>query len=177
MGHVYGLQHSRRDGTTMDYTDQWDMMSGYNDYAALDGEFASIGPAYNAWNLRYMKWLDESRVWKAPDGAYDQTITLRPITRQGYLAAEMPGGLLFDFREQAGWDGAIPRPAVLVHSFDQGHSYLMTGNLGAPDLIAGDSSSESTSSQSIRRRHRRLYGYATSRAAQRPPLRPSIRFR
>jgi hypothetical protein len=52
MGHVYGLQHSRHDGTTMDYTDQWDMMSGYNDYAALDGEFASIGPAYNAWNLR-----------------------------------------------------------------------------------------------------------------------------
>jgi hypothetical protein len=142
MGHVYGLQHSRRDGTTMDYTDQWDMMSGYNDYAALDGEFASIGPAYNAWNLRYMKWLDESRVWKGPDGAYDQTITLRPITRrdlQGFLAVEMPGGLLFEFREQAGWDGAIPRPAVLVHSFDQGHSYLMTGNLGAPDLIAGDS--------------------------------------
>jgi hypothetical protein len=67
---------------------------------------------------------------------------LRPIPRrdlQGYLAAEMPGGLLFEFREQAGWDGAVPRPAVLVHSFYQGHSYLMTGNLGAPDLIAGDS--------------------------------------
>jgi hypothetical protein len=28
---------------------------------------------------------------------------------------------------------------VLVHNFYQGHSYLMTGNLGAPDLIAGDS--------------------------------------
>jgi hypothetical protein len=142
MGHVYGLEHSRRDGTTTDYTDQWDMMSGYNDYPALDAEFASVGPAYNAWNLRYMNWLDESRVWKAPTGAYDQTITLRPIPRRdlpGYLAAEAPGGFLVEFREQAGWDRGIPRPAVLVHRFDQGHSYLMTGNSGASDLIAGDS--------------------------------------
>jgi hypothetical protein len=142
MGHVYGLQHSRRDGTTVDYTDPWDMMSGYNNYPAIDGEFTSIGPAYDAWNLRYMNWLDESRVWKAPTGEYDQTITLRPIARRdlpGHLAAEAPGGFLVEFREQVGWDRGIPRPAVLVHSFDQGHSYLMSGNSGVPDLIAGQS--------------------------------------
>lgn len=142
MGHVYGLNHSRRDGTETDYTDPWDMMSGYNNYPALDPEFKSVGPAYNAWNLRFMTWLDESRVWTAPSGAYDQTITLRPIPRRdlpGYLVAEAPGGYLVEFREQAEWDRGIPRPAVLVHRFDQGHSYLMSGNSGAPDLVAGDS--------------------------------------
>jgi hypothetical protein len=142
MGHVYGLHHSRLDGTTSDYTDPWDMMSGFSDYPTTDSEFTSIGPAYNAWNMRYMEWLDESRVWKAASGAYDQTITLRPLPRhelKGYLAAEVPGGFLVEFREMAGWDKGIPRPAVLVHRFESGQSYLMIGNSGAPDLVAGDS--------------------------------------
>jgi hypothetical protein len=142
MGHVYGVNHSRKDGTTADYTDPWDMMSGYSDYPTTDPEFTSIGPAYNAWNLRYRKWLDETRVWSSVGGAYDQTVKLRPLPRHdlsGWLAAEVPGGFLAEYREQAGWDAGIPRPAVLVHRFDSGHSYLMNGNGGVPDLVAGDS--------------------------------------
>jgi hypothetical protein len=142
MGHVYGLQHSRLDGTTSDYTDPWDIMSAFSDFRAQDSEFTSIGPAYNAWNMRYMKWLDESRVWKAASGGYDETVTLRPLPRHelnGYLAAEIPGGFLVEFREMAGWDAGIPRPVVLVHRFDDGHSYLMNGNSGTPELVVGDS--------------------------------------
>jgi hypothetical protein len=142
MGHVYGLHHSRQDGIPVDYTDPWDMMSGFSDYPTPDPEFASIGPAYNAWNMRYMKWLDESRVWKPGNGGYDEMVTLRPLPRhelKGHLAAEVPGGFLVEFREKAGWDAGIPRPAVLVHRFDGGQSYLMVGNSGVPDLVAGDS--------------------------------------
>lgn len=51
----------------------------------------------------------------------------------------MPGGYLVEFRVRDGWDGNIPRPAVLAHRFAAGHSYLMPGNLGSFDLIAGDS--------------------------------------
>jgi hypothetical protein len=142
MGHVYGLHHSRLDGTQIDYTDPWDMMSGFGAYWTSDSEFTSIGPAYNAWNMRYMNWLDESRVWKAASGGYDQTITLRPLPRhdlKGYLAAEIAGGYLVEFREEGGWDAGIPRPAVLVHRFEGGQSYLMKGNSAVPDLTAGDS--------------------------------------
>jgi hypothetical protein len=54
-------------------------------------------------------------------------------------AAEMPDGYLVEFRIKEGWDAGIPRPAVLIHRFDGGHSYLIPGNSGSRDLIAGDS--------------------------------------
>jgi hypothetical protein len=113
-------------------------MSTYN---ASDSEFAWIGPGLNAWNMRSRGWLDESRVWKASGNACDETITLRPHVRRdlsGYLAAELMG-FLIEFRVKEGWDAGIPRPAVLVHRFDGARSYLMHGNSGSPDLIAGDS--------------------------------------
>jgi hypothetical protein len=148
MGHVYGLSHSRLDGTTADYTDPWDMMSGFTDYPTSDPEFTSIGPAYNAWNMRGRGWLDESRVWKPTALGYDETITLRPLPRhelKGWLAAEF-GEYLVELREKAGWDAGIPRPAVLVHRFAANQSYLMKGNNGVPDLVAGDSFGDTLSS-------------------------------
>ncbi len=90
----------------------------------------------------FFSWLDETRVWQGPDAGFDETLTLRPLARHdlpGYLAAEIPGGYLVEFRVRDGWDGAIPRAAVLVHRFDGGHSYLMPGNLGTSDMVAGDS--------------------------------------
>jgi hypothetical protein len=143
MGHVYGLQHSRIDGSDADYMDPWDIMSAANDYAATDPQFTLIGPGLNAANMRSRGWLDETRVWKAGNANnIDETITLRPLVRRdlpGFLAAEIPGPYLVEFRVREGWDGAIPRAAVLIHRFDGGHSYLMPGNLGSSDLIAGDS--------------------------------------
>jgi hypothetical protein len=142
MGHVYGLMHSRIDGSDVDYMDPWDIMSAFDDYETPDSEFTVVGPGLNAWNMRSRGWLDESRVWKGAGNAADETITLRPHVRRdlpGFLAAELPGGFLVEFRVREGWDGAIPRAAVLVHTFDGGHSYLMRGNSGSSDLIAGDS--------------------------------------
>jgi hypothetical protein len=141
MGHVNGLMHSRIDGSTTDYQDPWDIMSAANVYSASDQEFTLIGPGLNAWNMRSRGWLDETRVWHGAD-SFDETIKIRPLVRHdlsGFLAAEMPGGYLIEFRVQEGWDGGIPRPAVLIHRFDRGNSYLMRGNSGSPDLIAGDS--------------------------------------
>ena len=143
MGHVYGLQHSRIDGSDADYMDPWDTMSAAAVYSVTDPQFMLIGPGLNAANMRSRGWLDETRVWKAGNGNHvDETITLRPLVRRnlnGFLAAEIPGPYLVEFRVREGWDGAIPRAAVLIHRFEGGHSYLVPGNLGSADLIAGDS--------------------------------------
>jgi hypothetical protein len=142
MGHGYGLDHSRRDGSPDDYKDPWDAMS--TDGAAYEmpnAKYGSIGPGLNAWNMRSRGWLDESRVWKSSSANHDETFTLRPLVRRdldGFLAAELPGGFLAEFRVREGWDGKIPRPAVLVHRFESNHSYLMPGN-SSDDLVAGDS--------------------------------------
>jgi len=108
-------------------------------YPAPDTEFTSIGPGLNAWNMRSKGWFDESRVCKCGG---DLTVKLRPHVRRdlpGYLAAELIGGFLIEFRVRQGWDAGIPRPAVLVHRFQDGHSYLMHSNSGSLDLVAGDS--------------------------------------
>jgi hypothetical protein len=142
MGHVYGLPHSRIDGSVTDYQDPWDIMSAAATFTAPDPEFSQIGPGVNAWNMRSRGWLDESRVWKAGDGGVDETIVLRPLAARelsGYLAAEIPGGYLVEFRVRSGWDGGIPRPAVLIHRTDGSASYIMRGNAGSADLVAGDS--------------------------------------
>jgi hypothetical protein len=142
MGHVYGLLHSRINGSSDDYQDRWDIMSAAAVYSASDPEFSLIGPGVNASNMRSRGWLDESRVWKGGGSTFDEVVTLRPLIRHdlsGFLAAEIPGGYLVEFRVREGWDGAIPRAAVLIHRYDGDHSYLMPGNLGSSDLITGDS--------------------------------------
>jgi hypothetical protein len=119
-------------------------MSAAKVYSAQDPEFNLIGPGLNAANMRSRGWLDESRVWKTGGGSegFDETIVLRPLVRrdlEGFLAAEMPDGLIVEFRVRKGWDGDIPRSAVLIHHFQAGHSYLTPANSGNLDLIAGDS--------------------------------------
>ena len=142
MGHIYGMMHSRMEGSTVDYQDQWDIMSAANVFSASDSEFTLKGPGVNASNMRGRGWLDETRVWKSSAVSFDTEITLRPLVRRdlkGFLAAELPGGYLAEFRVREGWDGSIPRPAVLIHRFEAGTSYVQFGNLGNKDLIEGDS--------------------------------------
>jgi M6 family metalloprotease-like protein len=127
MGHGYGLGHSRRDGSDDDYRDRWDIMSALTADSAVDDKWDARGPGLNAWNMRSLGWLDESRVWKPGAAAdFDETIQLRPLHARdlpGWLAAELPlnagqsgvGPYLVEFRTKAGWDAAIPRSAVLVH--------------------------------------------------------------
>jgi hypothetical protein len=141
MGHGYGLAHSRIDGSTDDYRDPWDTMSTASPYSASHDEFGSVGPGLNAWNMRSQGWLDETRVWRGSGSGFNSTIVLRPLHRRdlpGLLAAELPGGYLAEFRVQERWDAEIPRPAILVHRFDDNHSYLMPATAGSSDLAEGD---------------------------------------
>jgi hypothetical protein len=145
MGHGYGLQHSRLDGSTADYQDPWDTMSTWDScYYASDPNYTLIGPGLNAANMRNMSWLDESRVWKPSSPAFSQQIELRPLHAQGLpgnLAAEVPGtpgGFLVEFRVAEDWDVAIPRAAVFVHRLDNGTSYRMLGSSSRSDLVVGD---------------------------------------
>ena len=142
MGHGYGLDHSRAEGNPDDYRDPWDVMStaAYPWMEAAHREFTKVGPGLNAWNMRSRRWLDERRVWNAPTPTWEDTIQLRPLHRRdlpGYLAAQI-GPYLVEFRVQERWDAAIPRACVLVHRFENNHSYLMSGASGSQDIIAGD---------------------------------------
>jgi hypothetical protein len=153
MGHGYGLDHSRRDGSAEDYQDMWDIMSTANAFSAPDDDYCARGPGLNAWNMRGRGWLDESRVWRDTGQCASQTVELRPLHRKdlsGYLAAELPGmgghsAYLVEFRAREDWDSGIPRSAVFVHRFEGAigqdlgtHSYIMSGIGGTQDLAAGD---------------------------------------
>lgn len=144
MGHGYALQHSRVDGSTQDYQDPWDTMSTWDGcYMASNADYTLIGPGLCAANMRYMAWLDESRVWKPSTSGFTQQVILRPLHSRslpGYLAAEVPGtpgGFLVEFRVPEDWDSAFPRAAVFVHRLSDGHSYRMIGTGGSSDLVAG----------------------------------------
>jgi hypothetical protein len=156
-GHAYGLQHSRTDGQftsqcsggdPSDYTDPWDIMSYMCASFGSDTNYGNIGPGMNAWNMRAMQGLDESRIWKSPGGGgFSQTIVLNPLHlryKAGYLGAELPGvngesAYLVEFRVPFLWDVAIGSPVVIVHRFEAPNSYIMKGTKGQKALQAGDS--------------------------------------
>lgn len=145
MGHFYGLDHSRADtvkpcgdDSTVDYKDFWDVMSTAGcAFSSPHPRYSSIGPGLNAANMASRGWLDESRVWTTSSPSFDLDIVLRPLHRRdlpGFLAARI-GKYLIEFRSKESWDAAIPRSAVLVHRFDDNHSYIMSANNGDQDLV------------------------------------------
>lgn len=140
MGHGYGLEHSRQNGSTADYRDPWDIMSTWDScYMQPHSNYGRIGPGLNAANMAGRGWLDESRVWSSGSTSFNTTIQLRPLSRRdlpGYLAARL-GDYIVEFRNKDRWDEAIPRSAVLVHRFEDNHSYLMSANNGHQDLVGG----------------------------------------
>jgi hypothetical protein len=140
MGHGYGLDHARRDGSSDDYQDPWDVMSteAWPWMEEPDTDFTDIGPGLNACCMRSRSWLDENRVWSSA-AAFDTIITLRPLHRRdlsGFLAAQL-GEYLVEFRVPQSWDGAIGEPTVLVHRFSDNHSYLMAATNGQQALTTG----------------------------------------
>lgn len=140
MGHPYGLDHSRAYGSEEDYQDPWDIMSTLNGCYMSSCKWGACGPLLNAANMEGRDWLDQSRVWQAPhNGSW--TVQLRPLVRHdlpGALAVRV-GDWLVEFRMKEGWDAAIPRHCILIHSFWNDHSYLMANSSGVRDLVAGDS--------------------------------------
>lgn len=145
MGHAYGLQHSRLQGSTEDYRDPWDIMSALATFfEPNDLDFGSRGPGLNAANMRALGWWDDARIWRPSSSAFSAVIELRPLFRRdlnGFLAAELPaaiGGYVVEYRKREDWDSGIPRSAVLIHRFYGGQSYLCPGTTGRPDLGQGD---------------------------------------
>jgi hypothetical protein len=140
MGHGYGLDHARQDGSTADYQDPWDVMSVYASYMAANDEWGSIGPGLDAWCMRSQGWLDETRVWSSSALGFHDIVQLRPLHRHdltGLLAANL-GEYLVEYRPAQRWDAAFPRSAVFVHRFEDNHSYVMAGTNGNHDLVSGD---------------------------------------
>ena len=145
MGHGYGLNHSRVDGSTDPYQDPWDTMSVAEAYIATSPDFGRIGPGLNALNMRMVGWLEERRVWTLPNGVKDATLNLAPLHRRdlpGWLAAELPGTpdkFMAELRVREGWDAAIPRDTVVIHRRDaSGFTYLMRASSTRLGMGAGD---------------------------------------
>ncbi len=149
MAHVYGLSHSRAEGSTAEYGDQWDVMSTAAAFMAPHTHFVDLnvrgqrtflmGPGVNAANMWAMGWLDKSRVWETNAGTVDTVVTLRPLHRQdlpGFLAIQF-GEYLVEFRIPEEWDAAIPKATVLVHRFDNGNSYLVSDSNGQQTFDVG----------------------------------------
>ena len=142
MGHGYGLDHSRRDGSTQDYRDPWDVMSNFTPYMARSQEWGNIGPELNACCMASQGWLDESRIWLPPNSPFNNAVLeLRPLHRPdlpGHLALSLDRYLI-EYRPAQRWDAGFPRSAVFVHRFEDNHSYVMAGTAGNCDLQPGDS--------------------------------------
>lgn len=158
MLHGFGLGHSRTNlqltsacsgGDPSDYTDDWDIMSAVG--CALwsqDPNYGSMGPGLNAWNMRYLGWLDETRIWQGPpSGDFSIRITIGPLhhhrNSQVLLGARLPGigadsDYLVEFRVPEFWDAMFGSPLVMVHRFNKPNSYVMRGTSGQKTLRAGD---------------------------------------
>ena len=135
MGHGYGLDHARLQGSTADYMDPWDVMSSRR----------LARPPGVQRRLRQHRPRAERRMharraagWMRRGCGADRTSAMTPWSRcvhcitatcSGYLAAEV-GPYLVELRVRERWDAAIPRAAVLVHRFADNHSYLMPASSG-----------------------------------------------
>ncbi len=100
-----------------------------------------MGPGLNAASMAALGWLDQTRVWSNSNSDVHAVIRLRPLHRRdppGFLAARF-GPYYVEFRDQSRWDAGLSEPVVLVHRFDDAHSYVMTGNAGSTALRPGDS--------------------------------------
>jgi hypothetical protein len=143
MGHGYGLDHSRADGSQDDYMDIWDIMSTNvgGTFSTADPNYTFVGPGMNAWNMRSRGWLDEDRVWKLPFVNFGaQDILLCPLHRRdlrGYLAAEL-GPYLVEYRSAEKWDAELQGGSgILIHRFStwDNRSYVM----GSPAAVVTSS--------------------------------------
>jgi len=153
MGHGYGLDHSRIHGSSASYMDEWDIMSTaaarmaphpiYTERSPRGEPVFLIGPGLNAANMWGMGWLDLTRTWTGGWDDYtskDGIVQLRPLHRPdltGYLCARI-GDFFIEFRMNELWDAGIFEPAVLIHRYPDGHSYIYRGSSDRPNLSVND---------------------------------------
>jgi hypothetical protein len=144
MLHVYGLDHSReRKFPDQDYRDLWDTMSAGMCHYIPGGPYGRWGPGLNAANMRDRGWLKQSRVLslRSTPPFAKRTVQLRPLHARelsGYLAIQVDDNFTIEFRDLRGWDTAGTRAGILVHTFEDNHSYLEAGPyLGQDEYTKG----------------------------------------
>lgn len=138
-GHTFGLKHSFDQSSRLkvwwsapgEYYDKHDIMSAMNVYSGTHPGFNQYGPLLNAANLDRMGWLEAARTWTQPANnttvATFELVSLGHREIPGYLAAKIRN-LYIEFRTKDGWDGAIPRPAVLIHEMPGVNSVVMASD-------------------------------------------------
>jgi hypothetical protein len=149
MGHAYGLNHARIEGSTIDYKDPYDVMSTAAAYMAPHPVYTErdkranllfrIGPGLNAAAMSSTGWLDRTRVAQLESNKRN-TVTLRPLHRldlPGSLCAQV-GDFFIEFRMNELWDREFSEPVVLIHDFFNGQSYLQVADSGTPGMHVGD---------------------------------------
>jgi WD40 repeat protein len=137
LGHGFDLGHSWRARPDAVYGDRWDIMSAMRVFTFKDSQGHPNGPGMNAWNLRKLGCIPNSRVFNMSGNSGTRTVTLAALNRpdaKGYLMASIrqAGGsrseptYLIEFRQKQAWDAGIPRDTVLVHEVRaNGTSYIL----------------------------------------------------
>jgi hypothetical protein len=120
----------------------------------------TIGPGLNAANMWSQGWLDETRVWSdQSERQVYTTVQLRPLHRRdlpGFFAIRF-NDYFVEFRTNSGWDAGFG-PAVLVHHFEGGYSYIISDNDG--NLIFGPGSIIGGMPEEFREKFRVLGGFS-----------------
>lgn len=122
MGHSFGWAHSANAlGTT--YQSGWDVMSNdrFNQAAATDALYGSVGQNTIAYNLDKVGWIPANRKFTAGIGS--TTIDLEKLSLPGagnYLMAQIPINGTTDFytveaRFRNSYDAKLPNDAVVIH--------------------------------------------------------------
>jgi hypothetical protein len=95
--------------------------------------FQQRGPLLCAANLDRMGWLNPPRVWSSPrpQSSWSDTFDLVSMSHPdipGFIAAHV-GPYYVEFRTQELWDGAIPRPGVLIHIMSDPNAVIIASDL------------------------------------------------
>ena len=136
LGHGFELNHSWSARPDVVYGDRWDIMSAMRVFKFKDSMGNLSGPGMNAWNLRRLGCIPNSRVFNMSGSSGTRTITLaalnHPEAKGSLMASIRPAGgsrsetYLIEFRRKQDWDAGIPRDTVLVHEVRaNGNSYLL----------------------------------------------------
>jgi len=136
-GHGFDLNHSWSARPDVVYGDRWDIMSAMRVFKFKDSMGCLNGPGMNAWNLRRLGCIPNSRVCNMSGSSGTRTIALAALNHpeaKGFLMASIrPAGrskseptYLIEFRRKKDWDAGIPRDTVLVHEVRaNGLSYIL----------------------------------------------------
>jgi hypothetical protein len=123
LGHSFGLPHSGGPyGKT--YDSQWDVMSASGSGVFLGQALGSAGPHFNAYHKNMLGLIPRARIVEVASGTQSMVLERSALATSNsnpvyvYVPfARRPGhGYTIEVRSRHGYDRAVPRFAVLIHS-------------------------------------------------------------